>query len=80
MSIRSHTYRIIHEDGTVTEFPKRSYENERDALAAARRINALGHDIHRMVAYKCSKCNKWHVGHNHTVMTPERREKDKEKI
>lgn len=76
---RSHTYRHI-ENGVVTEYPKKGYNCESDAIAAANRINAFGHEIHKMVAYQCIRCNKWHIGHNWTIMTDEHREEAKEKI
>lgn len=78
--IRSHVYKFIDESGHEIQFPKRSYDTEKEAIAAANRINAWGHDLHKMVAYKCSKCEKWHVGHNNTTMTDERREEAKKKI
>ena len=78
--IRSHTYKFTDGAGYEIQFPKKSYDSEKEAIAAANRINAYGNDIHKMVAYKCSKCDKWHVGHNYTVMTDERREEAKEKI
>lgn len=61
-------------DGTPNQLkPKKSYNDDKDAIAAARRINAYGRSIHKMVAYKCNECGKWHVGHNYTILT------DKEK-
>lgn len=36
--------------------------------------------IHKMVAYKCSKCNKWHIGSNSTVLTDDIRSQQKEKL
>lgn len=60
--------------------PKKSYNTEADALSAARIINAYGDSAFKMVAYKCSKCDKWHIGHNGTYMTKERREEAKDKL
>lgn len=66
-NIRSHyTY-----DGKV----KKGYDTEFDALYAARKINSDVYSIHKMVVYKCSKCDKYHLGHNNTVLTDEDREK-----
>lgn len=36
--------------------------------------------MHKMVAYKCSKCNKWHIGSNSTVLTDDIRSQQKEKL
>ena len=79
-AIRSHTYKSINEFGEVIEIPKKAYDDERSAVSAAKKINAYGHDIHKMVAYKCCKCDKWHIGHNYTVMTDRRRETEREKM
>ena len=57
-------------DGTPNQTKaKKAYDNDKDAISAARRINAFGHDIHKMTTYKCNFCGKWHVGHNHTILT-----------
>lgn len=53
---------------------KRTFETEQEALIAAFTINAKPQTIHKVVAYKCSKCQKWHIGRNTTELT----EKDKE--
>ena len=79
METRSHYYKFIFE-GKEELRPKKRFPDERTALCAARRINAFGHDIHKMVAYHCRSCNGWHLGHNHTVMTNEMRDEAKEKI
>lgn len=79
METRSHYYKIIFE-GKEELRPKKRFPDERTALCAARRINAFGHDIHKMAAYHCRSCNGWHLGHNHTVMTNEMRDEAKKKI
>ena len=65
-NIRSH-YKIV--NGTLA--PKKGFETENEALCNAFYINSKEHTIHKMVAYKCSKCSKWHIGHNETVLTDE---------
>lgn len=65
-NIRSH-YKIV--NGALV--PKKGFETENEALYNAFRINSMEHTIHKMVAYKCSKCFKWHIGHNETVLTDE---------
>ena len=64
---------LLEDDLFQVEAAKKSYNDDKDAIAAARRINAYGRNIHKMVAYKCNECGKWHVGHNYTILT------DKEK-
>ena len=49
--------------------PKKSYETEKDALKIARFLNTKENIIHKMVAYKCSVCGKWHVGSNSTELS-----------
>lgn len=79
METRSHYYRYLVGD-KLNEIPKHSYKSESDALLAATKKNAYGNDIYKLVAYKCSKCGCWHIGHNHTVMTDELRDKSKKKL
>lgn len=72
---RSH-YKIV--NGQL--IPKKSYETEIDAVTMARFLNSKENVIHKMVAYKCSKCDKWHVGSNGKLLTNEEREKYKQKL
>ena len=53
--------------------PKKSYETEKDALKIARFLNTKENIIHKMVAYKCLTCGKWHVGSNDKELTEEDR-------
>ena len=46
----------------------------------ARFLNSRENVIHKMVAYKCSKCNKWHIGNNGRFLTREDKEKYNEKL
>ena len=66
---RSH-YKVI--NGQLV--PKKTYKTEKEALRAAQCINSKPHTIHRMVAYKCSKCDGWHIGNNGHVLTDEDKE------
>ena len=72
---RSH-YKII--NGKFTE--KKSFDSEHEALKMARFLNTKENVIHKMVAYKCIKCNKWHIGSNSTVLTDDIRSQQKEKL
>jgi hypothetical protein len=60
--------------------PKKAYETELDAVTMARFLNSRENVIHKMVAYKCSKCNKLHIGSNGKLLTEEEREKYNEKL
>jgi hypothetical protein len=72
---RSH-YKII--DGKM--LPKKGYDTEMDALTTARFLNSQPYSIHKMVAYKCIKCDKWHIGSTDRVLTDEDRQEAKEKL
>lgn len=68
------------EDGTPVYTKKVAYDNDGDAIEAARRLNTNIRQIHKAVAYKCPECHKWHVGRNHTILTDKDRKHDKEII
>ena len=72
---RSH-YKVV--NGELVE--KKSFESERDALRMARFLNTKENVIHKMVAYKCNKCGKWHIGSNNTVLTDDIRSQQKKKL
>lgn len=69
------TYRSHYKIGVGGKLePKKSFETEKEAHKVAMILNTKDNIIHKMVAYKCMQCCKWHVGSNHTVLT------DKDKI
>lgn len=47
---------------------KKAFDSERDALIAAFNINIRPETIRKIIPYKCPVCNKWHLGHNHTML------------
>lgn len=63
-----HTTKIL-KDGILIDIPKRSYGTDKEAIKMARKLNLKGNQIHKAVAYKCSVCNKWHVGRRTTILT-----------
>ena len=75
-STRSH-YKIG-PNGKLEE--KKAFESEMDALTIARYLNTQENIIHKMVAYKCITCGKWHVGSNRTVLTSQDREEARQKL
>ena len=72
---RSH-YKIF--NGELVE--KKSYDTEDDALYVARLLNSSKDKIWKMVAYKCDKGGKWHVGSTHKRLTDEERERYGKKL
>lgn len=63
------------EDGTEVKRNKKKFETSDIAIITAKKINAMEGTIHKLVAYKCSKCGFYHIGHTNKVLT----DKDKMK-
>lgn len=55
---------------------KKKFDTLDEAIDEAKRINSKDKTIHKVVAYKCSKCCKYHIGRN----GKELKEKDKIKF
>ena len=53
---------------------KKAFETEKEAVNVARYLNTQTNIIHKMVAYKCRECGKWHIGRNNTELTEEDRQ------
>jgi len=47
---------------------KRKFDSLEDAITEAKRINGLKINIHKVVAYKCNFCFKYHIGKNRTLL------------
>lgn len=60
--------------------PKKAFDTEMDALTTARFLNTKEDIIHKMIAYKCIVCGKWHVGGNGRLLTDEDRREAREKL
>ena len=56
---------------------KKTFDTEQEALKMARFLNTKENTIHKMVAYKCSECGKWHIGRNKTLLSNKDREEYK---
>ena len=54
---------------------KKAYDTLEDAIKIAKSINSQDHIIHKVVAYKCKICNKFHLGRNGSIL----KEKEKNK-
>ena len=72
---RSH-YKII--NGELV--PKKAYDTEKQALTVTRFLNSRPEAIHQMIAYKCSKCDKWHIGSTGKLLTAEDKSKYEQKL
>ncbi len=60
--------------GKVFIKEKVGYFTDKEAIERARVMNCCDNVIHKLVAYKCPICQKWHVGRSKKVLT----EKDRE--
>lgn len=66
-------------DGNHILRPKVSFDSELKAQKKCFELNIKPHTIHKAVAYKCSVCGKWHIGHHYDrVLTDSEKAKIKE--
>lgn len=63
-----HTKKVM-VDGIIIESPKKAYDTDKQAIAEARSLNLNEKQIHKVIAYKCSICHKWHIGKSNKVLT-----------
>ena len=61
-------------DGKVFTKEKIGYSSDKEAIEMARVMNCREHTIHKLVAYKCPVCQKWHIGRSSKVLTEKERE------
>ena len=60
---------------------KKGFLTEIEAVLRCFQINLAPHSIHKVVAYKCDKCGKWHIGHHKNItLTDAERQKIKVKF
>ena len=69
------SYILYKEDGTVVRNPKRRFDTSDSAIQSAMYMNAKESTVHKFVAYKCSKCGGYHIGHTKKVLTDKDRAK-----
>jgi len=50
---------------------KVKFNTMNDAIAEAKKLNLQPKRIHKLVAYKCSKCFKYHIGNNGRLLKKE---------
>ena len=60
--------------------PKRSFDNENEAIEVARFLNTKENANYKIVVYKCDLCGKWHIGHNGKKLFNDDKNKYKEKL
>ena len=51
-------------DGSKRYKAKKSFDTELKAQETGFKLNIKPETIHKLVAYKCSICHKWHIGHH----------------
>ncbi len=62
-------------NGTKIYKPKKKFNTLDEAIATAKIVNSKDHVIHKVVAYKCISCHKYHIGRNGNEL----KEKDRTK-
>lgn len=62
-------------DGHKHYKEKKAYNSLDEAIAEAKKLNALPKQIGKLVGYKCTYCCKYHIGRNGKDLT--QKEKDK---
>ncbi len=61
------------ENGEKVYSLKKKYNSLDDAILIARIYNAEDHSIHKLVAYKCNICLKYHIGKTNKMITDKER-------
>ena len=62
-------------DGRKHYKSKKAYNSLDEAIAEAKKLNALPQQITKLVGYKCTYCGNYHIGRNGKTLT--QKEKDK---
>lgn len=67
----------IDTNGNPVYKSKRVFDTDKDAIVYAKKVNVMNADhlIHKLVAYKCPNCGKWHIGRTTTLLSEKNREK-----
>lgn len=66
-------------DGEPVYKNKKAFDTDKEAIAYAKEMNKRNIDkiIRKLVAYKCDKCHKWHVGRTYATLSEKERMKIK---
>ena len=70
----------VEENGVMVMKPKRQFPTLDAAIAAAKVENARDDHDHKVVAYKCNVCFKYHIGRNGKPLTDKERNKRKREL
>ena len=70
----------VEENGNMVMRPKKQFDTLDRAIAVAKIENAKPEHIHKVVAYKCDTCHKYHVGRNGKVLTEKERSKRQQEL
>ena len=79
-NIQCQTFTYYDKDGNKVMKPKKAYDTDKEAIKQAWVMNAHSDTIHKLVAYKCKKCGKWHIGRTDKILTDKEREHAKEML
>lgn len=60
--------------------PKKAYDTLDEAILEAKRQNARDAQITKVVAYKCSYCQKYHIGRNGKDLTEKEKAKYRKEL
>lgn len=65
------TLSYVGSDGKVVYKQKKAFDTDVEAIEACKVMNKKYIDklIHKLVPYKCPKCQKWHIGKNRAPLT-----------
>lgn len=59
--------------------PKIKYNTENEAVLHCYETNMQDKQKYKMVAYKCNKCQAWHIGNSKHMLTSDEKEKIRKK-
>jgi len=62
-------------DGKKIFKKKKAYNTLDEAIAQAKKLNALDIQVKKLVAYKCTYCCKYHIGRNGKTLTEKQKNK-----
>lgn len=74
------TFDKVEENGTIVNRPKKQFDTLDIAISVAKRENSKPEHIHKVVAYKCTICHKYHVGRNGKLLTNKERDKNQKEF
>lgn len=72
-------FAYIDKDGQPVYKNKLCFDTDVEAIAYAKKMNKhnVNHLVRKLIAYKCPKCLKWHVGRTSVMLSDKEREKIK---